>query len=188
MEEGQGAGGARRWRRRGPAAHRGGGPAAARRWRRGWRRLDVVVAAGDGGQHGTATRRGGAARRDGEDGEATRRHGEEQHGEEGHGEHWQHLACVRRRQGARRRSSSICQSWATKRPSPALKQAFGTGWSHQPVPKGYWYRLVAPTGSKGLFRGHVQGLWYRLVAPTGTKGVFMFVFLSFSFPVLLKKL
>ena len=47
--------------------------------------------------------------------------------------------------------SSICQIWATKRLCPALKQTFGTGWYHQPVPKGYWYLLVAPTGTKGIF-------------------------------------
>ena len=153
-----------RWRRgRGPAAHGGGGAGGRRRTevegrpQHGGGGAGGGAGGGDGGQHGTARRRGGAARRDGEDGEATsstatRRHGEEQHGEEGHGEHGQHFACVRRRQGARRRSSSICQSWATKRPSPALKQTFSTGWCHQPVPKVF------------------------------------FLFLSFSFPVLLKKI
>ena len=121
---------ASRWRRgRGPAAHRGGGPAAARRWRRGWRRLDVVVAAGDGGQHGTTTRRGGAARRDGEDGEATRRHGEEGHDQHG-----------------RLRSSSSRSPEAFFVDLPKL----GNETPKSRAKTGLWYRLEPPTGTKGL--------------------------------------
>ena len=154
MEEGQGAGGARRGggaggRRRteveGRPQHGGGG-----------------AGGGDGGGHGElggARRRAaharGTARREGAEQNARGATGREQSSTYGgDGEGTASTGSTSPASSSPRSPeafSSICQSWATKRPSPALKQAFATGWNHQPVPKGYWYRLVAPTGSKGLF-------------------------------------
>ena len=52
-------------------------------------------------------------------------------------------------------------------------KGFGPGSTHKPEPMTTLYsRLVAPTGTKGLFspaqRAGSRGLWSRLVAPTGT--------------------
>ena len=96
--------------------------------------------------HGRQDLGGGGAR--GRGAAPRRRRLTRQHGEEG-----QHFA-VRRRQGARRRFVCSAQTWATKRLSPAPNPPFSTGWYHQPVPIPLWYRLVAPTGTKGwIWRG-----------------------------------
>ena len=54
------------------------------------------------------------------------------------------------------------------------QRVIGTGSWHKPVPK-------VPPGPPKLAR-ESPDLWYRLVAPTGTKGFFSFLFL-FSFPL-----
>ena len=92
--------------------------------------------------------------------------------------------------GARRRlcrRRSICQFSGKESLSPRAFRDISTGWSPQPVPKGYWYRFVAQTGTKGppgppKLARESPDLWYRLVAPTGTKGFFSFLFLL-SFPL-----
>src|SRR3954467_14816393 len=78
-------------------------------------------------------------------------------------EGWPRWRRARRRGGARRqqfgvrvvwspealRLEQICPNFGKKRLSPRAIQDISTGWWHEPVPKGHWYRLVARSGTKG---------------------------------------